>query len=139
VLDLQRSVLAPLMGPEVAQRLLNNELKVRDPADALTVGELYATLHRAIFSELATGDDIPLIRRNLQREYVARIAMTVVRPQPNMPADARAMLRADATKLRAELAAAQKRSKSSAETKAHIAESLAALDEALKAPLVRQL
>jgi hypothetical protein len=138
VLELQRSVLAPLMGPEIAQRLLNNELKVQNPQDALTVGELYSTLHRAIFSELATGEDIPLIRRNLQREYVARVAMTVVKPATNMPADARAMLRADAQKLRAELTAAQKRSKASPETKAHIVESLAALDEALKAPLVRQ-
>ena len=48
------SVLVPLMGPEIAQRLLNNELKVRDRSDALTVAELYGTLHRAIFSEIAT-------------------------------------------------------------------------------------
>jgi hypothetical protein len=138
VLELQRSVLAPLLGPDVAQRLLNNELKVRDPSQALTVYELYATLHKAIFSELSTGENITLVRRNLQREYVTRVATTVVRPAPNMPADARALLRADAQKLRGELAAAQKRPKASAETRAHVAESLATLDEALKAPLVRQ-
>ena len=139
VLNVQRSVLAPLLGPEVAQRLLNNELKVRDRSEALTAAELYSTLHRAIFSELATGEDIPLVRRNLQREYVSRVAMTIIRPAPTMPADARALLRADATKLRGELAAAQKRTRSSPETRAHVAESLAALDEVLKAPLVRQV
>ena len=138
VLEVQRSVLAPLMGPDIAQRLLNNELKVRDPADALTVAELYATLHRAIWSELANGDDIPLIRRNLQREYAARVAATLVKPVPAMPADARALMRADANKLRGELAAAGKRNKISVEAKAHIAESLALLDEALKAPIVKQ-
>ena len=138
VLDVQRSVLAPLMGPEIAQRLLNNELKVRDPADALTVAELYGTLHRAIFSEIVTGEDIPLIRRNLQREYVTRVAGVLLKPVQTMPADARALMRADASKLRSELIAAQKRNKISVEAKAHIAESLAVLDEALKAPLLKQ-
>ena len=139
VLEVQRSVLAPLMGPEVAQRLLNNELKVRDPAEALTVSELYGTLHRAIFSEIANGDDIPLIRRNLQREYVSRVATNLVKPVPTMPADARALMRADANRLRGELAAAAKRNRISVEAKAHIAESLALLDEALKAPIMKQM
>jgi len=138
VLDVHRSVLAPLFGPEIAQRLLNNELKVSEPSQALTLFELYSTLHRAVWSELATGEDIPLIRRNLQREYVSRVALTVIRPAPNMPADARALLRADAAKLRDQLVAAQKRPKASAETRAHLGESLATLDEALKAPLMRQ-
>ena len=138
VLEVQRSVLAPLMGPEIAQRLLNNELKVKDPSDALTVAELYATLHRAIFSEVAAGEDIPLIRRNLQREYVSRVAGNLLKPVPTMPADARALMRADANKLRAELATASRRNKISVEAKAHIAESLAVLDEALKAPLLKQ-
>ena len=138
VLDVQRSVLVPLMGPEIAQRLLNNELKVKDPSDALTVAELYGTLHRAIFSEVVNGEDIPLIRRNLQREYVTRVAGTLLKPMPTMPADARALMRADATKLRGELAAAAKRNRISVEAKAHIAESLAVLDEALKAPLMKQ-
>ncbi len=53
-----------------------------------------------------------------------------------MPADARALLRADARALRDELAAARRRGlHSSKETQAHIAESLSTLDEALKAPL----
>ena len=105
VLEMQRSVLVPLMGPEIAQRLLNNELKVPDRTQALTLAELYGTLHKAIFSEVAAGQDVPLLRRNLQREYVSRVAFVLVKPAPNMPPDARALLRADAVKLRGELAA----------------------------------
>jgi hypothetical protein len=138
VLAVHRSVLTPLLGPDVAQRLLNNELKVRDPTQALRLAELYATLHDAVFSELSSGEDIPLIRRNLQREYVSRVALVMIRPVATMPADARALLRADAVRLRAEMAAAQRRPRASVETRAHLAESLAALDEALKAPLMRQ-
>jgi hypothetical protein len=139
VLAVHRSVLAPLLGPEIAQRLLNNELKTSDPKEALRLAELYGTLHRAVFSELPGGQDIPLLRRNLQREYVARVALVIVRPAVNMPSDARALLRADAQRLRDEMVTMQRRAPhASAETKAHLAESVATLDEALKATLVRQ-
>jgi len=76
-------------------------------------------------------------RRNLQREYATHVANALVRPTQSMPADARALLRVDVTKLRAELARASSR-QFSAEAKAHIAEMAALLDEAQKAPLVRQ-
>jgi hypothetical protein len=139
VLAVHRSVLAPLLGPEVAQRLLNNELKASDPKEALRLAELYGTLHKAVFSELPTGRDVPLLRRNLQREYVARLALVIVRPASGMPSDARALLRADAAKLRDEMAAMQRRApNASPETRAHLAESVATLDEALRASLVRQ-
>jgi hypothetical protein len=138
VLALHRAVLGPLLGPDIAQRLLNNELKVADPAQALKLAELYATLHAAIFSELKAGQDIPLIRRNLQRDYVSRVSFVLLRPATNMPADARALLRADVVQLRGELAAASRRPNASPETRAHVAESLAVLDDALKATSVRQ-
>jgi hypothetical protein len=138
VLGVHRAVLGPLLGPDVAQRLLNNELKASQPEDALSLAELYGTLHAAIFVELKSGQDIPLIRRNLQREYVARLATVLVRPAPTMPPDARALLRADAVQLRDEIAVARRRSRANKETRAHLAESAAALDDALKAPLLRQ-
>ena len=137
---MQRSVLAQLLGETVAQRLLNNEAKVDDPKQALRLSELYATLHGAVWSELAakTPKDIPLMRRNLQREYVLRVANVLLRPAGALPADARALLRADATKLRA-------RDRAGARTQGAVARSEGApgrdrsrmLDEALKAPLVR--
>ena len=66
----------------------------RDPTQALRLAELYATLHAAILSELATGEDIPLVRRNLQREYAARGRHGAdCGRSATMPADARALLR----------------------------------------------
>jgi hypothetical protein len=138
LLTMQRNVLDALMSPTVAQRLLNNAAKTDDPRHALKVSDLYATLHGAIWSELKTGRDITLFRRNLQREHVLRVANALLRPSGSMPADARATLRADARALRADLAAAQHRPGYSAEAKAHVAEALTMIDEALKAPLVRQ-
>jgi hypothetical protein len=137
VLGLQRGVLDTLMSPAIAQRLLNNAAKVDDPTDALTLADLYARLHAAVWSELKSGKDITLFRRNLQREYAMRVAGALLKPTGSMPADARALMRVDATKLRAELARVPTRHLS-AEAKAHVAEMTSLLDEAQKAPIVRE-
>ena len=138
VLGLQRQSIDHLLSDAVAQRLLNNESKTISAKEALKLSELYDTLHRAIWSELKSGKDIPLLRRNLQREHATRVATALLRPSASMPTDARAQLRAEAKRLRTELAAAQTRKGYSPEAQAHLAEALAMLDEALKAPIVRQ-
>ena len=138
VLSVQRTVLNRVMSEGVAQRLLDSEAKLDDPTQALQLSELYATLHRSIWSELKSGKDIPLLRRNLQREHANKLATALLRPAASMPADARALLRADARSLRAELAAAGGRKGYSPAASAHIAEMTAMLDEALKAAIVRQ-
>ena len=137
VLGLQRGVLDTLMSPAIAQRLLNNAAKVDDPKQALKLSELYAALHDAVWSELKSGKDITLFRRNLQREHATRIANALLKPTTSMPADARALLRVDAARLRTELTLAST-SRMSAEAKAHVAEMQSLLDEAQKASIVRQ-
>ncbi|MBK6805599.1 MAG: zinc-dependent metalloprotease [Betaproteobacteria bacterium] len=137
VLAAQKAVLDRVMSETVAQRVLDAEGKVDRPGDAVQLAEIYASLHRAIWSELRTGRDIPLIRRNLQREHATRLATALLKPSGSMPADARALLRADAKALRAEIAAAAGRPGLSPAAAAHLAEALSTLDEALKAPLVR--
>jgi hypothetical protein len=138
LLAIQRNVLNQLMSDAVAQRILDSQAKLANPAQAFRVGELYGGLRAAIWSELATGRDIDLFRRNLQREYATRVASALLRPSGAMPADARSQLRVEARALRAELTAAQNKPGFSPEAKAHIAETISTLDEALKAPLVRQ-
>jgi len=130
-------VLDRVMSESVAQRLLDAEGKVDKPGDALQLAEVYGTLHRAIWSELKTARDIPLMRRNLQREHATKLATALLRPSSSMPADARSLLRADAKLLRGEIAAVASRPGWSAAAAAHLAESLGMIDEALKAPLVR--
>jgi hypothetical protein len=138
VLRIQRDVLGTLMSDTVAQRIIDSEVKLDDPKGGFRLSELYTSLHRAIWSEVRNGQEISPLRRNLQREHLARVANALVRPAPTMPADARALLRQDARALRDELKAVPTRSALSKETQAHIAESLSTLDEALKASLQRQ-
>ncbi len=59
VLAVQRAVLGPLLGPDVAQRLLNNELKVSAPNAALRLADLYATLHARDFQRAQDGSGYP--------------------------------------------------------------------------------
>jgi hypothetical protein len=140
VLALQSGALGQLMNDAVATRLLDSETKVADPQQALHLAELYDHLHAAIWSELRTGRDINLLRRNLQRDHLTRVVSALLRPSATLPADARALLREEARTLRAEVAFATtlKKTSYSKEARAHLAETLATLDEALRAPIMRQ-
>jgi hypothetical protein len=138
VLNAQRKVLSQLMSETVAQRILDSEVKLDDPRKSLRLSDVYETLKVSIWSELKTGRDITPMRRNLQREHVSRVAGALLRPSSTMPADARALLREEAKSMRHDIAAAQGKPGFSKEARAHLAETLTQLDEALKAPIVRQ-
>ena len=101
------------------------------------MADLYDTLQAAIWSDLKGSGDIPLMRRNLQREHVKRVAGTLTRASGNSPADARALQRENARQLVAQLRSAQSRAGLSKEARAHIGDSLNTLEDALKAQMQR--
>jgi len=137
VLAVQTQVLDRLMSDATAARLLDSSLKTGDARKALSVADLYDTLQGAIWSDLKGTGDIPLMRRNLQREHVKRLAGTLTRPSGNSPADARALQRENARVLVSQLRTAQSRPGLSKEARAHIADSLNTLEDALKAQMQR--
>ena len=102
LLDLQRAVLNQLMSDAVAARILDNVGKADRPQSAFQLSELYERLNRDIGSELAQGGKISATRRELQREYVNRVAC-VAAPQPAARADARSSLRVQALQLQSQL------------------------------------
>ena len=138
VLTLQTSVLGQLLGDTVLARLLDSEIKVDKPGEALTLSELFGALRSSIWSELKAGGSIPGPRRDLQREHLRRIATVLTRPSPGTPADAVALFRVEARELSAQIRSAVGTGNRDAATRAHLAESAGTLDEALKAPLLRQ-
>jgi len=123
VIKIQRDVLNLLMSDTVAQRIIDSEVKLDDPKRGFRLSELYVSLHRTIWSELKTGQEITPLRRSLQREHLSRVASALVRASSASPADARALLRQDARALRDELKAVPVKTSMSKETQAHIAES----------------
>jgi hypothetical protein len=158
VLGMQRTALDALMSDGIAQHLADAEVKVSDQSQLLGYAELQARLRDAVWSEVAPPPkadrrvapkpsaqpsgappiEIDSLRRNLQREHLRRIALGVLRPTSAVAADVRAVHRQVALELEASLKAALGSRKWSPMAQAHLADSLAVLSEALKAPLNRQ-
>ena len=82
VLGLQSSALTWLMNPTTLRRVYDNEWRVPEDEEALTLPELLKTINTAVWTELDSecpddrNDRKPMIsslRRNLQREHMQRL------------------------------------------------------------------
>lgn len=143
LLNLQRAVLNYLMSDFVARRVLDNSSMLDRPQAAFGLGELYSQLDSDVWgglnAQLAMPAGVPAARRELQRDYVNRLATAVLRPSAQTRVDARSLMREQALTLEKRLIAVQRRATSSnAETRAHLADSLDTLRQALAAPMARQ-
>ena len=82
VIGIQSSALTMLMNPTTLRWVYDNELRVPEGDDALTLPELLATISDAIWSEVAEVPEgeftarkplVSSLRRNLQREHLERL------------------------------------------------------------------
>jgi hypothetical protein len=138
LLDLQRAVLNQLMSDAVAARILDSVGKMDKPQAAFQLSELYERLNRDVWSELARGGNISATRRELQRDYVNRVAASLLRPSPLARADARSISRQQALRLQQQLDKALKQpQKLDAATRAHLQDSADTLIQALDAKMQR--
>jgi len=137
VLRTQIQVLAQLLNPAVAQRILDTPEKLANPKEAFRLSELYDGLQTSIWSELKSGRDVSVMRRNLQREHLRQLSAQVLRANPLTPADARAMAREGLRSLLVQLKAAPAKPGFSKEAKAHFADCQAIAEESLKAGMQR--
>jgi len=136
--DLQRGVLAQLMSEGVAVRLLEGAAKASDPAQSLTLAELNRRLDAEVWADLAPGHgDIPAMRRALQREHTTRLIGLLMQPAQVGRVELRTLLRRRVEDLLARLRSVRYRSGWSAETAAHLQDSIDMLHEALQAKVVR--
>jgi hypothetical protein len=139
VLQLQTAALDRLLSAGTASRLLDLPLYVaeKDRRGLISLNEVYATLGSAVWSELKQGGSIDRLRRNLQREHLRRVHGLLVKVSVPLPADAQSLLRANAAALRDELRQALARKRWDVESRAHLQESLALLEQALGATMLR--
>jgi hypothetical protein len=136
VLNVQTQALDRLMSDAVASRLLDGSFKTAEGRKYLSLSDLYDNLQASIWGDLKGKGDITLMRRNLQREHVRRVAYVLTRGS-GVPADARALQRENTRALIVQLRGAQSRPGLSKEARAHLADSLNTLEEAMKAPMQR--
>ncbi len=140
VLGIQRSVLDRVLHPIVLNRMLDNEVKT-EPADLFRISELFGGLQDAVWSETkgaARSLDIRSYRRALQREHLRRLVGMLLR-ETAAPEDARTLARHYLGTLRRDLqrALGAPAVPMPLETRAHLAESLARINEALNASAQR--
>ncbi|NMG08763.1 peptidase M43 [Brasilonema sp. UFV-L1] len=93
VLYMQSSVLWDLLSGDRLSRLKDIELK-NQGNQTLSIPELFDTLQNGIWTEVLKPNDKPIVisslRRGLQRKYVDKLTMMVLRKEP-VPEDARTL------------------------------------------------
>lgn len=138
VLAVQRALLNQLMSDTVAARIVDNQATSSTARNsAFQLSELYGRLDRDIWSELASGGDIPPIRRELQREHLNRVAGLLLRPGAASRVDTRSLVRVQAQGLLSRINGALQRGSLSADARAHLQDSADTLNQALSARLQR--
>jgi len=139
VASVQRVAMDRLLAPNTASRLLDLPSYIPDSKrkGMISLSEVYVTLQKSIWSELKSGTEIDRLRRNLQREHLKRLQTVLVRSPANLPPDALSLARLHATQLQSDLRAAVAKGGQSVETRAHLADSLGSLSEALRATMQR--
>ncbi|EMI54505.1 putative secreted protein [Rhodopirellula sallentina SM41] len=146
VLDMQASTLTLLMNPTTLRRVYDNELRLPEDEDALTLPELLNAVTTAVWSELdnacpeGRNDRKPMItslRRNLQREHLQRLVDLILEDSPGTAAYspisnlARMELRTLAAAMESTLKKCE--GKMDAYTLAHLSESKERIQRALEA------
>ncbi|WP_418316359.1 zinc-dependent metalloprotease [Piscinibacter sakaiensis] len=139
VLQIQSVVLNRLLSAGTATRLLDLPMYLpkSERRDLISLAEVYSTLQDSIWSELRSGDDIAQLRRNLQREHLKRMQVMLTKGSSSLPPDALSLMRMNAVDLQRDLQKATRRKSLSVEARAHLQDSLALLNEALKASMTR--
>lgn len=139
VARVQLVALDRLLGANTATRLLDLPAYVPESKrkGLISLNEVYGTLNASIWSELKSGSDIERLRRNLQREHLRRLQAVLTRGPATLPPDALSLARFHATQLQSDLRSAVAKGGQSVETRAHLAESLGLLTEALRATMQR--
>lgn len=137
VLGLQKAVLDPLMSAQTAQRLAESPLRDLAGQNSLTLATVYTRLQSDIWSEVTSGQQPDLLRRNLQREHLRRSMDSLLRPAPTQPADVRSVQRLLLAQLADRLEQRLKAGALALETQAHYKDALGSIRAALSAHLQR--
>ena len=138
VFGLRLLVLNSLMGDALAGKLLDNDSRQAPGTDALRLPELVQRVQAEVWADLSAPTIAPgPEQRELQHAYTERLAALVLRPAGASRADARSLVRGQATALLARINAAQQRRDHSPQTRQHLADTALTLRNALSAKLVR--
>ena len=146
ILGVQASALTWLMNPTTLRRVYDNELRLPEEQDTLTLPELLESINKSVWAELdvecpeGRNDRNPMIsslRRNLQREHMQRLLDLILETSDDTAAYkpisnlARMELRTLSSRIKSSLDKCGK--KMDAYTNAHLLETKERIERALEA------
>ena len=138
---LQGFVLDQLYSPVKLDSLIDLEYQYSNGNKPFTVAELFEGIQSTVWAEVyATGSPrINSFRRGLQRRQLDELTQLVTAPLPGTPEDACTMARASLKQLQSKIQGAMRTPEMDAMTRAHLDETLARIEAALDAQIIRSL
>jgi len=130
--SLQMRTIDYMLMPVVLARIDENPLEAVTPT--MTIDDLFTWLQSSIYGDLRAGNlhALPLVRRNLQRNYTKKLIALANKPSSGTPPDAQALARLELGNLAGSLHQALTRSNLDLVTRAHLAELAHMVSAALK-------
>jgi hypothetical protein len=117
-----------LFQPLVLQRIDDNPSESNAPT--MSIADLFDWLHAGVFGDLHAAT-IPLVSRNLQAQYVQRLASLAQTPAKGTPSDAQALAQAELMRIQRDASAAM-HGKHNSVTQAHLAALVRSAEAATK-------
>jgi hypothetical protein len=97
----QWGAIARIYNPATMRRILNTEMRVANPKDALTLTEVFGGITDSLWSEALAGPrDINPARRNIQRDHLDLMVDLALHPGA-APTDAQSLARRELIRLQA--------------------------------------
>lgn len=126
---LQLGVIARMFTPVTLQRL--DDMSLKYGHQTMDISDLFGWMQNAVFGDMGSSASIPLIRRNLQRDYATTLSRLANAALPGTPTDAQALARYELGSVHARARKALGRRDLDLITRAH----LAALDSDIERAL----
>jgi hypothetical protein len=118
----QMLTLARMFAPVTLQRLDDMQYKY-GVGKTMDLSDLFTWMQSAVYDDVShpKGGNIPLVRRNLQRNYASILSQLAAQSYPAVPADAQALARYELTALDAQIKTSLRANNLDLITKAHLA------------------
>jgi hypothetical protein len=131
----QMATLARIFAPVTLQRLDDMQFKY-GVGKTMDISDLFTWMQSAVYGDVShpKGGNIPLVRRNLQRNYAAVLSQLAAQSSPAIPQDAQALARYELKSLDGQIHQSLSSNKLDLITKAH----LASLDDDIQRTLHSQ-
>ncbi len=139
ILKIQSDALNHIYDPLLLNRMHDIEIQSSPNNNVLMLSDLFEQIRDSIWSELTDNSNINSFRRPLQRVHLDTLIGLLLKPSDELPEDARTLARADLMTLDTRIGQVRGNNNLDSETQAHLDETRARIQAALKAGIERTI